>query len=74
MNMNEKQFGELMKKLDLLIKLNGINVISHFETDKEKIILLTELDLSAGEIIKITGIRAQYVYDIRSQHMKDESQ
>ena len=70
--MNEKQFERLMQKMDLLIKINGINIINQLETDKEKIILLTELGLSAGEIITITGIRDQYVYDVRSRYSKED--
>lgn len=68
--MNEKQFKELMNKFDLLIKLNGINIVDQIETDKDKIILLSDIGLDAGDIIKITGIRSKYVYDIRSSYSK----
>ena len=66
--MNEKQFKEFMKKMDLLIKLQGINVVSQITTDKEKILILSELGLSPKEIITITGLKQQYVYDVRSQN------
>ena len=69
--MKDKQFEELMKKLDLLIKINGINIINQIETDKDKIILLSDIGLEASDIIKITGIRRQYVYDIRSKYRKE---
>ncbi|MFX0138900.1 MAG: helix-turn-helix domain-containing protein [Candidatus Hodarchaeota archaeon] len=69
--MNDKQFKELMNKFDLLIKLNGINIVNQIETDKDKIILLSDIGLDARDIIKITGIRPQYVYDIRSKYWKE---
>lgn len=69
--MKDKQFEELMKKLDLLIKINGINIINQIETDKDKIILLSDIGLESSDIIKITGIRRKYVYDIRSKYHKE---
>ena len=56
---------------NLLIKLQGINLVNQMETDKEKIIMLSELGLSPREIRNITGINQQYVYNVRSQ-IKDE--
>ena len=66
--MNEKQFKELLNKIDLLVKLQGINVVNQIKTDKDKILILSDLGLSPKEINNITGIRIQYIYDIRSQN------
>ena len=66
--MNEIQFKELLNKIDLLVKLQGINVVNQIKTDKDKILILSDLGLSPKEINNITGIRIQYIYDIRSQN------
>jgi len=62
--MNDKQFKELMNEFDLLIKLNGINIVDQIETDRDKIILLSDIGLGAGDIIKITGIHVLNMYMI----------
>jgi hypothetical protein len=58
--MDERQFNQLMEKLNLLIKLSALNAIRGLEF-KDQVRTLSGLGLQPREIAWITGKTANYV-------------
>lgn len=71
--MNEKQFRELMEKLNLLIKLTALVVAKDMKV-KEQVRLLYSLGVKPSEIARILGKTQNYVnvtlYKIRKEKSK----
>jgi len=65
--MDEKQFKEIVNKLDLIIRLLAQNIVKDMESQKEKILMLSSFGFGATEIAKILGKKsateiAPYLY------------
>jgi len=58
--MNESQFEEIIRKLDILVKLLSTEIVQEKEY-REQVILLHNIGLQPKEIAKITGKSANNV-------------
>ena len=70
--MDDKQFRELMGKLDLLIKLTALNVAKDMKV-KEQVRLLYSLGVKPSEIARILGKTQNYVNVTLHKIRKEES-
>jgi len=70
---DSNKIDEIIKRLDILVKISGLYLIQQFKTNKEKIEFLANLGLESGEIISLTGIPSGTVYNTVSA-MKKEPQ
>jgi len=53
--MNEKQFNEVMAKMDLIIRLLTLNIVKDMKTQTNKILFLSSLGFQPKEIAKLLG-------------------
>lgn len=67
-----RQLDEIIGKLDLVVKLMSINTLRMFETNKGKIGFLLDLGSSTSQIISITDIPRQTVYNVISSIKKSD--
>lgn len=72
MTLNDNQFKELTGKIDVIIKLLGINLIGNYKKNNEKIEFLSSLGLDSKVIIFITKIPPKTVYNVLSELRKKE--
>jgi hypothetical protein len=70
--MDEKQFREIQLKMDTIIKLLATTTLKEFDTNKDKIIFLNNLGFEPKNIIAITDIPAQTVYNELTKLKKQE--
>jgi hypothetical protein len=68
---DQNKIDEIIKRLDILVKISGLNLIQKFKTNKEKIEFLANLGLESGEIIALTGIPSKTVYNTISEMKKN---
>ena len=67
----ENKLDEIISRLNVLVKLMAMNLINIFDTNKDKIEFLSNMGFSSSEIITITEIPRQTVYNITSQLRKE---
>ncbi len=70
--MEPKQFEELIKRLDVLIRLNIINTFQDKSTS-EVIRILADIGYSNQDIASISGTTYAYVANVRSSMRKTKS-
>jgi hypothetical protein len=70
--MEQKQFEELLKRLDILIKLNIINTFQG-KSRTEVIRILTDIGYGNQDIASIIGTSPAYVANVRSEMKKDKN-
>jgi len=74
--MEDRQFNDLIKKLDLMTQLLWFSVAKD-KTIKEQTRLLTSISLKPKEIAKLTGTTpatiSQILYELRKEKSKRES-
>ena len=63
--MSEKQFDELLKKMDILIKITAANVFQGKKM-KKGILFLSDLGLPSKEVANVLGTTDGYVRNVKS--------
>ena len=64
---------EIEKKLDILIRLNALNIIKEGKTQTESIIKLNNIGIGYRDIAKILGSSESYVALILSKNKKKKA-
>jgi DNA-binding NarL/FixJ family response regulator len=76
--MDEKQFNEIVGKMDLIVRLLAINLVKDLNVQKDKIIALSSFGLGPSEIAKLLGTTPNTVNvalsAIRKKAKKEEGQ
>ena len=68
--MDEKQFNELMAKMNLITRLLTLNLVKDEKVQKSKIIALSNLGLNPSEIADILSTTSNTVRVALSRHKK----
>jgi hypothetical protein len=66
---NEKQFGELSRKLDTLIKVTAASIFKD-KPISDGILFLSDLGMQPSEIAKVLGTTPAYVNKVRYEARK----
>jgi DNA-directed RNA polymerase specialized sigma24 family protein len=53
--MDEKQFKEIINKIDLIVRLLALNIVKDLAVQKEKILALSSFGFGPSEIAKLLG-------------------
>ena len=53
--MGEKQFKEIISKMDLIVRLLALNIVKDLPVQKDKIITLSSFGFGPSEIAKLLG-------------------
>jgi len=69
--MDEKQFKELNKKLDIIIRLLAQSLLKGIEFQKDKILMLSSIGYKASEIAELLGTTTNTVYVTLSEARRD---
>jgi len=59
--MDERQFKELMVKMDLIIRLNALDIVRDLKNQKEKILYLSSIGFGPTDIAKLLNTTANTV-------------
>jgi hypothetical protein len=70
--MEQKQFEELIKRLDILIKLNVINTFQD-KSRTDIIRILADIGYGNQDIASILGTSSAYVANVRSEMKKEKT-
>jgi hypothetical protein len=69
--MNEKQFKDIMAKLDQISKLLGVTIVKDFKNQKAQIIALSQYGFKPMEICSLLGAKRGYVDNTLSTYRKE---
>jgi len=76
--MDEKQFKEIMGKMDLIVRLLAINLVKDLKVQKDKIIALSSFGFGPSDIAKLLGTTPNTVSvalsEIKKKAKKEEVQ
>lgn len=59
--MDEKQFKEIINKMDLIVRLLALNIVKDLPVQKDKIITLSSFGFGPSEIAKLLGTTSNTV-------------